>query len=300
MSRPLISVVILTYNSERTIRQCLERVFNQRYRSYEVIAVDNGSTDRTLEILSMYPVKVVEASPLDTRGRLRNMGTTKAKGEIIAYIDSDMILVQDDWFDKMVKPFENPSVAVTRSLSTPYGNTLNRLLALYSASIKLPRIVSKEHYAPIGTGHELFRKKAVVEAGMFNEKIRVDEDFELFRRIIDLGYIAVSVDDAEVHHLAVDSLLHYMRKLRWMFSSISAGEAVLGRQRLIETAFRLTKGATIIVTFYEGIYRALRDRDRAWFLHPALEFLHVLLAIRYGLLNRNALTFLLNIWLSGG
>jgi len=89
---PEISVIIPAYNSARTLGLCLESVLRQRDSSAEIIVVDDGSTDSTLEVASAYPVKVVEMG--DNRGpaAARNRGVEVACGELLLFVDSDVTL----------------------------------------------------------------------------------------------------------------------------------------------------------------------------------------------------------------
>ena len=88
---PLVSVIIPTWNSGRTLDLCMRSVINQTYQKIEVIVVDGGSIDNTLEILSKYKVKIVKSKK---RGRSfqRNIGVLNACGELLLQVDSDEVL----------------------------------------------------------------------------------------------------------------------------------------------------------------------------------------------------------------
>jgi O-antigen biosynthesis protein len=85
---PRISVVVCSYNGERTIRDCLEGLRNLEYPDFEVIVVDDGSSDRTAELVGEYDCRLIST---DNRGlsSARNTGLGAASGEIVAYIDDD-------------------------------------------------------------------------------------------------------------------------------------------------------------------------------------------------------------------
>ncbi len=87
MDEPLVSIVIPTYNSEKTLPLCLESVKRQTYRNIEVIVVDSYSKDRTVEIARRFGAKVIQ-----TRGALlwaRYIGHLYARGQIELLLDSD-------------------------------------------------------------------------------------------------------------------------------------------------------------------------------------------------------------------
>jgi GT2 family glycosyltransferase len=85
---PRVSVVVCTYNGAKTLPDCLEELRNLKYPDYEVIVVNDGSSDNTDEIVSSYGVRLVSTENQGL-GTARNLGMEAATGEIIAYIDSD-------------------------------------------------------------------------------------------------------------------------------------------------------------------------------------------------------------------
>lgn len=95
-----VSAVIPSYNREKTIRRCIDSVLRQTYEVSEIIVVDDGSSDRTLEILATEykeNVKVIK-QPHKGAQAARNAGIRAAKGEYIAFLDSD-----DEWTEKKIE-----------------------------------------------------------------------------------------------------------------------------------------------------------------------------------------------------
>lgn len=99
MNNVKISVIIPVYNQEKFISECLDSVINQDLKDIEIICVDDGSTDRTLEILNSYAIKdariVVLHQENKHAGEARNLGISVAKGEYIHFLDSDDYLFPD-------------------------------------------------------------------------------------------------------------------------------------------------------------------------------------------------------------
>jgi len=89
---PLVSVIIPTYNSERTIEKCLESIKRQTYKNIEIIVVDKGSNDRTVEISRRYTDKVFVINAKERTDQV-NFGIKMARGKYIYYIGSDFILL---------------------------------------------------------------------------------------------------------------------------------------------------------------------------------------------------------------
>ena len=84
----LVSVVVCTHNGSRTLRRCLEGVTKLRYPRYEVIVVDDGSTDATPAIAAEFDVRLISIEPRGLSAA-RNVGLAAARGDIVAYLDDD-------------------------------------------------------------------------------------------------------------------------------------------------------------------------------------------------------------------
>lgn len=95
-NKPRVSIVIPTYNRADMVVECLESVFTQTYTDYEVIVVDDGSTDNTEEILKPYHARIKYIRH-ENKGNAaaRNSGLDIAKGELIAFLDSDDLWMPD-------------------------------------------------------------------------------------------------------------------------------------------------------------------------------------------------------------
>ncbi|HEU5320214.1 MAG TPA: glycosyltransferase, partial [Methylomirabilota bacterium] len=116
--RPLVSVVVCAYNEEATLGACLAGLAEQRYPHHEVIVVNDGSGDRTLEIAQAAPgVRVISQ---DNRGlsAARNAGIEAARGEIVAFTDADCV-PDPDWLTYLVTAFETSGHAVVGGPNLP-------------------------------------------------------------------------------------------------------------------------------------------------------------------------------------
>lgn len=112
---PLISVIIPVYNSEKTIERCIDSVLTQSFSDWEIIAIDDGSTDKSNKILTKYMnqdcrIKLISQKNMGP-GIARNTGIDSSNGEYIVFIDSDDF-IETDYFLDLKKIISNSNVDV--------------------------------------------------------------------------------------------------------------------------------------------------------------------------------------------
>src|SRR5215468_2493129 len=106
---PAVSVVMPVYNAEATLEECLTRLGQSTFEDFEVVVVDDGSTDRSAEILARFPVRVVPSPGRVGPAAARNLGAQVATGKILFFIDSD-VMVRPDTLAVLVEGFEQADV----------------------------------------------------------------------------------------------------------------------------------------------------------------------------------------------
>ncbi|MCW8966769.1 MAG: glycosyltransferase family 2 protein, partial [Candidatus Pacearchaeota archaeon] len=97
-----LSIVIPVYNEEKYIGKCLESLNKQTYKNFEIIIIDDGSTDKTVEIIKKFDVHLIKGKHKGTAFS-RNLGAKSAKGEILIFIDADMTF-DKDYLKNLIKP----------------------------------------------------------------------------------------------------------------------------------------------------------------------------------------------------
>ena len=114
-----LSIVIPVLNSERTLPECLAAIRGQTLprTDYEIVIADAGSSDRTLEIAREAEVDVIVPNPLRTGEAGKTAGIKAAHGAIIALIDSDNILPDPGWLERMLAPFADPEIIATEPIA---------------------------------------------------------------------------------------------------------------------------------------------------------------------------------------
>lgn len=134
-----ISIIVRTKNEERWISQCLDSIFNQDYKDFEVIIVDNESTDKTIEKAKQFAIDKIVACSDYLPGKALNIGIKQASGEYVVCISGHCIPVNSKWLGALLDAFnEGPMVAGVYGRQEPMSFTSDsdkRDLGLYSDSI---------------------------------------------------------------------------------------------------------------------------------------------------------------------
>ena len=123
----IVSIVIRTFNEEKHLNELLHSIKNQTTDNFnvEVILVDSGSTDKTLDIAKSYNCRIVHIKKEDfSFGRSLNMGCDAANGEYLIFISGHCIPVNNHWIENIIKPFSNENIVYTYGKQV--GNSLNK------------------------------------------------------------------------------------------------------------------------------------------------------------------------------
>lgn len=187
-NKPTVSVIIPTYNRAYLIGRAIQSVLNQTYQDFEIIVVDDGSTDNTEEIVRSFKnkrIKYIRHEKNKGGAAARNTGIKVARGEYIAFQDSD-----DEWLpeklERQMRVFENAPLEVGVVYTGFYRLQNNKKTYIPSS-----RIIQKEGniFSNLLKGNFVTMQAAVVKtgcferAGMFDENLPRLQDWELFIRI---------------------------------------------------------------------------------------------------------------------
>lgn len=215
MSNPFISIIVPTYNAEKTVGKCIESLFVLEYSNYEIIIVDDDSTDKTKEILAEYKnrIRVIEERHSGP-SRCRNTAVLEAKGEFIAFTDSDCV-VDRNWLKELMKGFvDSDVVSVGGSQYSPADETEfgKRVQAFFELTGFLSGYIKgKNHNQIVEVVHNpscnvMYRKKVFLEIGGFDEKLWPSEDVDLDYRLKKGGFIFMYNPKAIVYHYRPENL----------------------------------------------------------------------------------------------
>jgi glycosyltransferase involved in cell wall biosynthesis len=209
----MISVVVPAYNAEKTIEACLKSLLDQTVSSsdYEVLVVDDGSTDRTGALAKQFPVRYFHQENRGPAGA-RNLGVENAKGDIILFTDSDCV-AQRDWVESMTSPFENGDIGGVKGA---YRTEQKGLVARF-AQVEFEEryeLLKKHAYIDFVDSYSAaFRKSVFLEAGGFDTSFprANNEDTELSYKLAKMGCKMVFVPKGIVYHQHPDSIWKYFR-----------------------------------------------------------------------------------------
>lgn len=191
----MISFIIPTYNSEATVGKCLKSVKKQK-RKKEIIVVDGNSQDKTVEIVKREKVRLIK----DRGGRIstaRNMGLKAAKGEYVAFIDSDVVLPKG-WTENALKLLNRESKVA--GVGGPGISPEKGIVAKSLNALLYGKSSGEEKYVnSLATMDVLYRRKAL-EGMHFDEMLETGEDPELNMRLIKRGFRLLFSDKLWVWH----------------------------------------------------------------------------------------------------
>ena len=207
LKAPLVSVMMPTFNVEGYVSQAIESVFNQTYSNWELIIVDDGSTDKTPSILAEYAEKdprvKVHYKSHGGRGKARNSCLEYSQGEYIAVCDSDDISLPER-FEKQVKFLEmNPKIgAVGAQLCSFAGEPVfdkEKLVYWPTDTNKVSHALRKGKMR-VSNCAAMIKMSLFKEYGNYNEQLNRAQDYEFFRRVALQGTHLTNLTDVLVFY----------------------------------------------------------------------------------------------------
>ena len=202
-----VSVIIPVFNSGKTLADCLSAVFRSSYESFDVIVVDDESTDDSASISRRFPCRVIELGRHAGAGAARNAGARVASGNILFFLDSD-ILVEPDTLARVVASFrERPAISglfcsyqkdtVPSNFCSTYKNLLHHFV----------HQTSREEASTFCGGFGALKKEVFLAIGGFDETCKALEDVELGYRLMLAGHKIYLNRSIQLTHCKVYSLL---------------------------------------------------------------------------------------------
>jgi len=324
---PKVSVILTIKNEERTIGHAIKSILRVDYPDCEVIVVDGGSEDKTVDIAKNHRVRIIQTRD-STPGQGRNVGIRDSSHPIIAFIDGDCYVERKDWLKNGVDLLRQEDIGGVGGPITPFSEApyisraLMNVLSTFFAnagSAQFARYEKQREVESISSCNAVYRREVIERAGLFAEDLRFCEDADLNYRIRKLGYRLVYSPKMTVEHdwkvYSFSSLFRYMfrygagravavKKHPYLFSLLNAVPSiaivcisvlfllslVLGGNFLYATLLLVSSYCALAVT--SALFAAYRFKDIKMVLVAPVTYVlvHVGYAIGFilGLFNRNA------------
>ena len=205
----MISVIIPTYNSDKYISEAIHSVLRQTCTDYEIIVIDDGSTDRTREIIeNNFPQVRYFYIPNQGVSRARNYGIRRAKGEFIAFLDSDDLWLPEK-LEKQLKVFNADHelmMVFTEHLIFDTHGFRDRKFSKKNRIMKGDVVKNIFLSSHVTTSTVMVRRRVFREIGYFEESMMAAEDDNLWIRIA-LKFRIHLLDEVLVHYRVVENSL---------------------------------------------------------------------------------------------
>ncbi|WP_229743948.1 glycosyltransferase [Aliidongia dinghuensis] len=210
---PRVSVVVCAYNADRTMDQCLASLEHLNYPDYEVIVVNDGSTDRTLEISQRYDYCKIISQPNKGLSVARNVGAEMATGEIVAYTDSDCV-ADKDWLTYLVAKMQHKGLAAVGGPNfPPPEDDLVPAAVAVSPGGPTHVLVSDEVAEHIAGCNMAFRRDVLLQLGGFDPVYRAaGDDVDICWRFQNAGYTIGFAPAAVVWHFRRNTVEAYLNQ----------------------------------------------------------------------------------------
>ncbi len=200
--RPFVSVIVPVYNDEARIATCVEALLKQDYPRdrYEVLMVDNGSSDGTRDVIGRYPVTLLVEDQIRGSYAARNKGLEHAKGDIIAFTDSDCTPVPG-WISEGVAALESQQVDLAGGNvrfyyhgSTPTGAEIYDSIS----NMQMEQSITTRKVAK--TANLFVNRRVFDEVGPFPHELKSGGDILWTKKATSAGFELVYAPKAEVGH----------------------------------------------------------------------------------------------------
>lgn len=217
---PSVSIIVPVLNREKSIGPCLQSLIELDYPDFEIIIVDNGSVDNTRKIIANYPVKLLYEKQIGAY-LARNRGIDAARGEIIAFTDSDCV-ADKNWLRNLARNFRSNNTGGVGGNLLPFSPrtiteaflALGRLRIYHSKRIsQIGKQGNRFLSHALGSANMSFRKSVLVSVKGFNPRLPdFGGDYDLTWRVKRAGYEIIYDPEALVHHHMRNSISKMLKQ----------------------------------------------------------------------------------------
>jgi glycosyltransferase involved in cell wall biosynthesis len=216
---PLVSVIIAVYNEERHIGECIQSLLAQSYPAVEILVVDDGSTDRTPQVVRGFPAVRYLRREHEGKARAVNYAADQASGEVLFFLDGDMVFDRE-YVAQMAAPILAGDCVGACHTEEYVANPANRWSSCLQTFAGLPRerrlILTPEQRQQGSTVFRAIRTDVFRRVGGFTDR-GYEDDRTLYPKV---GVAAQWVDGAVCHHYNVETLREVFGHGVWLGKSL--------------------------------------------------------------------------------
>lgn len=248
-----VSIVIRALNEASHIGRLLASLAAQTQQPDEIILVDSGSTDRTVEIAEQFDCKVIHMPPSEfTFGRSLNWGCEAAKGDVLVFVSAHVYPLDPAWLSKLTAPFEDPQVALSYGGQT--GDHRSNFAEIRLLNRWFPPESNPDQTDPFCNNANCAVRKTAWETQRYDESLPGLEDLAFARDLLSSGHRISYVADARIAHVHEEQFRQTLNRYR---REAMAYQTIFGRSEIT-----LPKAVGLAAASIAGDSRAaFRDRN---------------------------------------
>lgn len=264
----LVSIIIPVFNGEKTLIPCVKSILDQEYLDFELLLVDNGSTDNTKEIILSFcnlDKRVRYLCELKKgRGAARRAGETASVGDIILMTDVDCIVPQD-WISNMIKPIIFEECECVQGYQEPLLINFWTKNIQHSHLLNIQNTIGRSLIGFIDTKNFAIKRELLSKIGFTSDKYHSGNDLYLAIRLEDVRINVLFLESVKVRHFHPDNgwaiISKQYNRARWcvLIAKDMYSRVGLSTQRNIEKAFcqswlnhLLSVGGTIFISIRDS------------------------------------------------
>ena len=274
----LISIIIPTLNSEKTLERCLKSIRDQSYQDYEIIIVDGGSNDKTVEIAEKFTAKIINAN-IKNMSRQTNIGISQSNGRYIYRVDSDVILnpkILEKSLEKCeIEGYDGVCINWIPDESISFWARVRKIEK--ESYVKHLNYVGAIKYDKNVAGATFLRRDVIDSVGGFDENVPTfGEDFALFNKLAKSKYQFGVIDIYELHIGEPKTLMEIIRK---NFKYGSAAKTFLKDQGVTSGSKQFSPAGRI---HQKEAFKTAFKRDKILFLGLIIYLITLYISASFG------------------
>lgn len=273
-SKPLVSVIIPAYNAEEFISDTIDSILNQSYPNIEIIIVDDGSKDKTAQIVKEYKDKVRYFFQENSGGCSvpRNYGIQKSLGDFLCFNDADDLMMSDRLKSQIDFLSQNPEVGL---VFNDYRNFEGKLIypkTHFESCVSLQSLIqgkkqviipdayiylAKENFGIAGSF--MMRKSLLSQGFCFDPSLKSSEDFNFYYRLSRVTQVGIINEVGMMRRLHTNNMSSNVEKM--MSECIRSYNMLLKSEKNIQAKYYLNK---FISCFWSNLSRYNSNHGRYW------------------------------------